>query len=297
MRRALLVLIVAALALLAIPTASPFSAQADSSLPSPTFNGAPLISSANSTATADARNSIVAITDGGKRIGSGVVVGPNLVLTSMNILNKPGVSSAIMDANGNYAGFKSIAQDDELKLVLLSAELHGMTPIKWGRGEVLRTGDKVIALGMPEDERDVIRVAGHIKAPAIAMMGGVLTTDIPIDPLLEGGAVVTPDGKAVGIITSQGFGLGQSKLGVAVTAEKARDMVQSITRAEAEADAAAAARERWKWIPRIVLLGIVALLTFGFTWFGRWYRRMEQREAGTTDTSHHTSTFKSIKEG
>lgn len=277
MRRAYILLITIASALLSASVAL-----AAPSTPA-TLGTQSLVStpSAETSATrlADLNRSVVAIAYGKDRVGSGVVVGQNLVLTSLNVYDERRQGGAVMTADGEPQFFRVVAKDEELKLLLLWAELPDVKPVTWGKGATLRAGDPVTALGQPETVREVVRLPGHIKSPAIAMMGNHVATDIPIDPLVEGGPLVDPAGRIAGIIVSQSFGLSNTNVGVAVVAEAARQMVNDVAKAREKENAEAAAEVVHRWIARIVLLGIIAALIAFFAWFGRWYRRMEAREA------------------
>lgn len=246
--------------------------------------------SVESTASSDASSvaafekigeSVVAIAAGPERVGSGVVVGPNLVLTSLNVV-KTNMPLSVM-GTGDIVPFKVVATDKTLKIALLSANLPGVKPIGLVDSRELKAGDVVAALGIPGATREVARIDGKVKSPSIASNFKLLYTDIPIEPLVEGGPLVTPKGKIVGVIVSQSFGQQAGKVGVAVTSEAAKALIEDIENADAEARAAEIAAFRAKWISRGVLAVILVLMFWGFWSFGKWYRRMEEREAAEAE--------------
>ncbi len=223
-----------------------------------------------------AATSIVALTAGPERVGSGVLVAPDIVATSLNVL-RPEMPARIL-VGADLLEFEVLATDDTLKVALIRAALPGMKPAAWGNSRNLRKGDPVTALGIPSVNRAVARIDGQMRAPSVAGNHQLLYTNIPMDPLVEGGPLVTPDGKVVGIVVSQGLGIGEGELGIAVTQEVVQGLLEGVLASEK----AASERDRSLIIWRTVRIGILLVVLAIFVALSRafqlWYRRMEERE-------------------
>ena len=241
-------------------------------------------SSTAATLTPEARlaavsQAIVAMTGGNKRTGSGIVIAPNRVLTSTRVLKHDDPTARIMTLDGTLHTFTVVARDEQLGLALLQASLATVKPFPgWGDSNVLKAGEAVSALGIQSGVREVLTLPGAISSPAAATPGGLILTDIRLDPLIEGGALITPDGRLVGITTAKSQSPEVGELGWAVTSDAARGFLGGIERQRQAAEEEALVTVIRRWVARSVL-AVFALLfgLFGW-WFRRWYKRMEQRE-------------------
>jgi S1-C subfamily serine protease len=223
-------------------------------------------------------DAIVAMTSGAKRTGSAVVIAPDLVVTSVQVV-KPGKAGvpAIMTVDGGFTSFTVVATDARLGLVLLRAPLHAQ-PVAWGKGRVLQADATVTALGIGTGNRQLLSQPGVLKSPAAATGNDLLITDIHIDPLVEGGALLTPDGRVVGIIVAKGQGAAGGGLGWAVTSEAVQEFAANIQKEKAVADAAAAQRAAVRWVKIAFLVVFLGLCVWAGASFRAWYKRMEARE-------------------
>jgi hypothetical protein len=280
-------LVLAALMLVALASApAPCMAAAgsmDAVIPEAPATGSVNATGAPKTSIEQISDSVVAITVGARRVGSGVAIGPNRILTSSSLVATSvlqGGVPAIFTTEGNLLPLSIIIKDDTLGLALLSAVMPAATPVVWGDSTRLISGTKVFALGIPTEERSsVARLPGEVKSSPIASGNQQVITSIPIDPLVEGGALVTPDGKLVGIVVSKGKGLKPGDPGIAVTSKSAEEFVNAYDAKQAAVAAEAATAVIDRWIRRgIMLLGILILSILGW-FFRRWYKRMEAREA------------------
>jgi S1-C subfamily serine protease len=177
--------------------------------------------------------------------------------------------------------FKVLGREETLGLVLLEVDdlPASVKPIAgWSPARPLIADSPVAALGLASGAREVLRLPGVVDAPAAATGQDLILTDIKLDPLVEGGALVTPDGKLAGILTAKSKSPELGELGWAVTSEAAKAFVGSLE----EKQQAQAAEDIRKVIRRWVVWGILLLIAglfglFGW-WFRRWYKRMEARE-------------------
>ncbi len=222
---------------------------------------------------------IVAMSVGDARVGSGVVIGPGLVLTSSQaVTTSPLVTGAILTGAGDIGSYRVLVRNDKLGLVLLGVGITDAKPVVWGDSSGLIRGTRVLALGMPTISREVIPLKGTVSSSPISFGNVFVSTDIPADPLIEGGALVLPDGRLVGIMVSQGRGLAKGDRGLAVTSQAAKAFVDSYLATQAANAAEAAGASTRLWIRRGVLaIGIILFSVLGW-WFRRWYKGMEARE-------------------
>ena len=116
-------------------------------------------------------------------------------------------------------------------------------------------------------------------SPAAATGNDLMITDIKIDPLVEGGPLVQPDGKIVGIVVSRGQGEAGGQLGWAVTSEAVQEFVRGVQVKDELAAAEASKRTFRRIVAWSVLFLIFALFVLVARAFQKWYRRMEERES------------------
>jgi S1-C subfamily serine protease len=224
--------------------------------------------------------SVVAVSLGPNRVGSAVAVGPFRVLTSSKLVTATpgGQIPAIFTVQGDLLPFTILAEDSEIGLALLHVSLPDALPVVWGDSRELVAGTPVLALGVPTGERAVLELTGTVSSSPISTGNRLVLTNIPIDPLIEGGALVTPDGRLMGIVVSKGLGARPGDLGWAVTSQSAREFVKSYDDKQAAVAAEAASAIIDRWIKRgIMLLALGVFSVLGWL-FRRWYKRMEARE-------------------
>ena len=139
------------------------------------------------------------------------------------------------------------AATSSLGLTLLGVDFTDVKPVVWGDSNQLVRGHECARAGDAVDLARREPAQGSVSSPPIASGNQFVVTDIPIDPLVEGGALVLPDGRLVGIIVSQGRGLQKGDLGLAATSQAAKafvDEYQAKQAAEA-AEAAGASTRLW----------------------------------------------------
>ncbi len=237
------------------------------------------------TGTVDARaraeQAIVAMTSAGARTGSAVVVAPGLVVTSLHVmkLDRAG-TTRIMTVEGGFAEFKEVSRDKRLGLVLLRVDGLAAKPVVWGKGRDLVADQPVTAIGIGSQGRTrILEQPGIMKSPAAATGNDLMITDIRIDPLVEGGALMQADGRIAGIVVAKSQGdFSGGEVGWAVTSEAVQEFVKSVQVKQQEDASRTARRTIMRVIAWGVLLAIVGLMTLAGRTFRRWYKRMEARE-------------------
>lgn len=281
-------LLVAAAPATPAPTATQAAASATSAAaasgPSSTAeaSGTSRVATASLVATTSveqAGTAIVAMAAGDVRTGSGIIVGPGRVLTSSRVISKdPRVITTVMTTGGDLLPFRVLYHDDRLGLVLLEVNVPDVKQVVWGDSGKLVADEKVEALGIGSGNREVETLKGTVSAPPAATGNDLVLTDIKLDPLIEGGALVTPDGKLVGVVTAKSSDRVVGELGWAVTSKAARDFLAAYDKQQSEALATAARDVFAKWIGRAILLVFLVIVFFLGRAFRRWYKRMEARE-------------------
>jgi S1-C subfamily serine protease len=155
--------------------------------------------------------------------GSGIVLSPDgFLLTSAHVIaghrghgTRKGVASFV---DGTELGFETVGSDPLTDLAVLRTEHGGLQPAALGDAETLRVGQLVVAIGNPHG------FAGSVTAGVVSALGrslparegatvrtidNVIQTDAALNPGNSGGALVTSQGKVVGVNTAvAGLGLG-----------------------------------------------------------------------------------------
>lgn len=152
-------------------------------------------------------------------LGSGVIMNQDgYVLTNAHVIQgKDEIRITLND--GRQADAKIIGIDPDTDLAVLRVNLNHLPTISIGNSNDLQVGDVVLAIGNPYDFGQTV-TQGIVSAKGRKRMGittfeDFIQTDADINPGNSGGALITADGKLVGINTaiisntggSQGIGL------------------------------------------------------------------------------------------
>jgi serine protease Do len=167
-------------------------------------------------------------------LGSGVIVGPGLVLTSNHVVED---ADEIKVTTNDRHDFKAkIAGTDpksDLALLRVEGDTSSLRPITWGSSSKLRLGEYVLAIGNPFGVGQTVTM-GIVSAVGRADLGIVdyedfIQTDAAINPGNSGGALVNLRGELVGINTAilsrSGGNMG---IGFAIPTDMARPIMQSL---------------------------------------------------------------------
>lgn len=144
---------------------------------------------------------VVAITSYSDRIGTGIVIAPDRVLTVAHVVDAAEGTPTHLIVNDALVSYEVLAIDRERDLALLGADLPDEVPaIVWGDETALALGQDVIALGFPIGLRSVTLSKGVVSSPSQVYQGATFVqTDAAINPGNSGGPLVDEHGRLVGI--------------------------------------------------------------------------------------------------
>ncbi len=162
--------------------------------------------------------------------GSGVIVGPDRVVTNAHVV-EGAMSVEVVFDGGERAAATVLGVDPVHDLAVLSVPTGGRPAIPLGRSSSLRLGDTVIALGYPlglgptatrgivsglDRTIDVSDGAGGIEH-----LEGLLQTDAAINPGNSGGPLIDASGRLVGINTAGASASVAENVGFAIAIDEA----------------------------------------------------------------------------
>jgi len=166
------------------------------------------------------------------RGGSGIVIGPNRILT--NAHNLHGDEAAITFGDGRASDAKLLGLDADGDLAVLDADTGGAPPLELG-AEPPPLGAPVVALGNPNGHGPrvtfgfVSGVGRSFRGPRGRRVAGAVEHTAPLMPGSSGGPVVDLAGRLLGINTNR---LGNGfYLAIAADAS-VRDRVAALGRGE-----------------------------------------------------------------
>jgi serine protease Do len=162
--------------------------------------------------------------------GSGIVIDSSgLILTNHHVLADPEKNDFYVWVQGtSYKAVRVVAADPWMDLAVLEIDADGLQAIEFGRGEDVRKGQFVIALGNPHAiARDGEPSASwgiisntRRKAPRIGkprdgldnvhVSGTLLQTDARLALGSSGGALIDLEGKLVGVTTMLAASIGET---------------------------------------------------------------------------------------
>jgi S1-C subfamily serine protease len=147
------------------------------------------------------------LVNGRRRIpASGIVFGPDLILTADHVVERDDDISVIL-ADGTSAPAAIAGRDPGNDLAVLRLENAHLTPANKAEQEA-KVGQMVIALGRPSQEgvEASLGIISAISGPARTWRGGMLESYIRTDavpfPGFSGGPLIDVEGKVLGINTS-----------------------------------------------------------------------------------------------
>jgi S1-C subfamily serine protease len=206
-------------------TASPSAAPSATPAPTPT-SAATTRTCDDPTATARVRPSVVRI-EAGRGMGTGVIVGPDLVITAEHVVETV-QSVRLALADGRTTSATVLARRPQQDLAILRATTTGLTPAAWGDDRALRPGQPLLALGFALDiPGEPSLTGGRFSAHRTEKGVDLIQTDAPLNPGNSGGPIFTQCGEVVGIVS---FGLVEGQgLNFAVAARHARELAANPT--------------------------------------------------------------------
>lgn len=139
--------------------------------------------------------------------GSGVIVdaAKGYVLTNHHVVDG-GTEISVTLKDGRRFSAKLIGSDKETDLALLQIDAHNLTAIQIGDSDALKVGDYVFAIGNPFGLGQTVTsgIVSALGRSGLNIEGyeDFIQTDASINPGNSGGALVTLEGKLIGINTA-----------------------------------------------------------------------------------------------
>ena len=165
-------------------------------------------------------------------LGSGVVVRADGVILTNNHLVEGGQDIVVALADKREFKAKVLLADSRTDLAVLKIDTKGekLATIQFGDSDRVQVGDLVLAIGDPFGVGQTVTM-GIVSALARTQISAsdyqfFIQTDAAVNPGNSGGALVTTDGKLVGINTAIFSRTGQNAgIGFAIPANLARRIV------------------------------------------------------------------------
>lgn len=139
--------------------------------------------------------------------GSGVIVDASkgYVLTNYHVVDG-GTDISVTLKDGRQLAAKLVGSDKGTDLALLQVDARNLTAIEIGDSDALKVGDYVVAIGNPFGLGQTVTsgIVSALGRSGLNIEGyeDFIQTDASINPGNSGGALVTLDGKLVGINTA-----------------------------------------------------------------------------------------------
>lgn len=139
--------------------------------------------------------------------GSGVIVDADkgYVLTNHHVVDG-GTQISVTLKDGRQISAKLIGSDKETDIALLQIDAKNLTAITVGDSDVLKVGDYVVAIGNPFGLGQTVTsgIVSALGRSGLNIEGyeDFIQTDASINPGNSGGALVSLDGKLIGINTA-----------------------------------------------------------------------------------------------
>jgi Do/DeqQ family serine protease len=170
-----------------------------------------------------------------RSLGSGVIVGPEGVIVTNHHVIKDSDEITVVLADRREFEAQLVGSDERTDLAVLRIQPKGekLAALEWGDSDALEVGDLVLAIGNPFGVGQTV-TSGIVSALARTTAGITdfqffIQTDAAINPGNSGGALVTMDGKLVGINTAiYSRDGGSNGIGFAIPAAMVRSVVGGV---------------------------------------------------------------------
>ena len=171
-------------------------------------------------------------------VGSGVVIDADegYVITNAHVVANADEVFVSLNDNRQFDA-EVVGSDPEADVALLKIDARDLTEVEFGRSSDLEVGDFVIAIGNPfglgqTATLGIVSATGREAFQPINGQGtyqDYIQTDASINPGNSGGALITQDGKLVGINTAiLSRSGGNHGIGFAIPGDTVRDLVDQI---------------------------------------------------------------------
>ena len=154
----------------------------------------------------EGKDETVALISRQRSSGSGVVVDPSgYIVTNAHVVRgavRVRVFIPGTKGHGELADAKIIGVDRGTDVALIKVDRTGLPTLRFGDSDALRQGDIVLAIGSPLGLKNSVSM-GVVSAPSRQINEdnpvGYIQTDASINPGNSGGALVTTEGRLIGI--------------------------------------------------------------------------------------------------
>ncbi len=166
-------------------------------------------------------------------LGSGVIISERGYILTNNHVVEGADEIEVALRDGRTTRARIVGTDPDTDLAVLQVDLSPLPAITLGDSEALRVGDVVLAIGNPFGVGQTV-TSGIVSATGRTQLGintfeNFIQTDAAINPGNSGGALVTADGRLVGINTAIFSRSGGSQgIGFAIPVSLARDVMTQI---------------------------------------------------------------------
>ncbi|MFI5021829.1 MAG: Do family serine endopeptidase [Alphaproteobacteria bacterium] len=168
-------------------------------------------------------------------LGSGVIVGgEGTIVTNQHVVKGADQITVVLADRREFEA-KLVGTDERADIAVLHIDTHGerLPALEFGDSDAAEVGDFVLAIGNPFGVGQTV-TSGIISALARTGLGindfnFFIQTDAAINPGNSGGALVTMDGKLIGVNTAIYSGSGGSiGIGFAIPSNMVRTVVRGI---------------------------------------------------------------------
>ena len=142
------------------------------------------------------RPAIVAVHDGRRGSGSGVVWAANTIVTNHHVVQ--GEAPEIVFVDGRKATAKVIARDPQNDVVALQVA-DAPEPVAIGDSLALRVGQLVMAIGHPLGVENAVTTGIISALPTASDPRALIRSDLHLNPGNSGGPLFAADGSVIGI--------------------------------------------------------------------------------------------------
>jgi serine peptidase DegS len=168
-----------------------------------------------------------------RSLGSGVIVDESgHIVTNHHVIAKAD-SIRVQLEDGRVADAHIVGRDPDTDLAVLKVDLAQLPVVSFGRSDLLRVGDVVLAIGNPIGLTHTVThgivSAVHRPQLGIAPLEDFIQTDAPINFGNSGGALIDSSGALVGINTAiVAKNLGVEGIGFAIPVDMVRGVLTEI---------------------------------------------------------------------
>lgn len=170
-------------------------------------------------------------------IGSGFVIGPDLVVTNKHVVADTNATYTVLSNDEKIYEIENISRDPLNDLAIIRLKKASLKPIILGDAEKLKLGQSVIAIGTPLGDFTNTVTTGIVSGLGRGITAGsplegyverldnVIQTDAAINPGNSGGPLLNSLGEVIGVNTA--VSQGSENIGFAIPVNVVKDLVEN----------------------------------------------------------------------